>query len=87
MDAKEISKKVRSYFEEVHGALAVLLFRIESVSHEKKINTWIVECSFNPGSFVDIENRVRYKVFLDAQGNISAVNEIPAAPKAKTRSA
>ena len=31
MDAKEISKKVRDYFYEVHGQFAVIGFRIENV--------------------------------------------------------
>ena len=38
MDAKEISKKVRDYFYEIHGQFGVVGFRIENVLYDEKGN-------------------------------------------------
>ena len=48
MDAKEISKKVRDYFYEIHGQFGVVGFRIENVLYDEKGNIWTIECSFLP---------------------------------------
>lgn len=76
MDAKEISKKVRDYFYEVHGQFAVVGFRIENVLFDKKGNVWTIECSFLQSMMAPETERAHYKVVVDPQGNIKNVTKI-----------
>lgn len=76
MDAKEISKKVRDYFYEVHGQFGVIGFRIENVLFNKRRNIWTIECSFLPSMMAQERERARYKVIIDNQGNIKNVTKV-----------
>ncbi|MBI5188981.1 MAG: hypothetical protein HZA07_07990 [Nitrospirae bacterium] len=76
MDAKEISKKVRDYFFEVHGQFAVFGFRIEDVSFDKKSNAWKIESSFLQSVVDTDEKRVYYEVIIDSQGKIKNVTKV-----------
>lgn len=72
MDAKEISKRVRVYFEETHGQFAVFLFQIDTV--EPTTSGWQIKCSFLPSIKATEAERVNYKVIISASGEIKKVN-------------
>ena len=76
MDAKEISKKVKDYFFEVHGQYAVFGFRIENVSFDSKEEGWKTECSFLQTMLDTEEKRAYYEVTIDSQGKIKKVTKI-----------
>ncbi|MBI3583876.1 MAG: hypothetical protein HY096_08005 [Nitrospinae bacterium] len=76
MDAKEISKKVRDYFFEVHGQYAVFGFRIEDVSFDKKSNAWKIESSLLQSVLDTEEKRVYYEVIIDSQGKFKNVKKV-----------
>ena len=77
MDAKEISKKVRDYFYEIHGQFGVVGFRIENVLYDKKENIWTIECSFLQSMMAPDDERVFYRVIIDPQGNIKNITKEP----------
>lgn len=76
MDAKEISKKVKDYFFEVHGQYAVFGFRVENVLFARKEDAWKVECSFLQSMLDTEEKRVYYEAIIDSQGKIKNVAKI-----------
>lgn len=76
MDAKELSKKVKDYFFEVHGQYAVFGFRIEDVSFDSKEETWKIECSFLQAMLDTEEKRAHYEVTIDSQGKMKKVTKI-----------
>jgi hypothetical protein len=76
MDAKEISKKVRDYFYEVHGQFGVVGFRIENVLFEEKSNAWTVECSFLQSMMASEKERAHCRVIIDFQGKIKNVAKV-----------
>lgn len=78
MDAKEISKKVRDYFYEVHGQYGVFNFRIENVLYDKHGSLWTVECSFLTSMMATEKDRVCYKVIVDSKGHIENISKAPA---------
>jgi len=62
MDAREASKKVKEYFQDVKG-VEPLAFDIERATFDKEKKVWTIECSFykNPVE----AKRVSYTLLVD----------------------
>jgi len=75
MDAKDISKLVRNYFNEVHGQYAVFGFRVETAEPLPK-DGWKMVCSFLPTANASETQRMDYKIMISGTGEIKNVTRI-----------
>ena len=75
MDAKEISKLVRDYFNEIHGQFTVICFRVEAFEAAPN-GGWKMECSFLPSMNSTETERINYKIMISNAGEIKNVTSV-----------
>lgn len=76
MDARSAALQTRSYFEDVHGSHAVLLFQVHNVDRTEE-GGWRVRCSFFPSTMA--ADRRTFDIELDDSG-VTRVSEESEAP-------
>lgn len=75
LDGREVSLKVKKYFEEVHGVFRVIAFDVENASYDENEQAWTIMCNFFDGLVAAY--KMRYKVKVDAKdGKILDVKQL-----------
>ncbi|MFH1751637.1 MAG: hypothetical protein ABH821_01715 [archaeon] len=65
VDAVKAAYITREYFQNQHGNLGILLFRIDKVFKNSLKNTWVVKCSLN--SSVSGKERLSYTLKVNVK--------------------
>ncbi len=75
IDINKATLTVIRYFEEIHGNLGLLSFRVQDVRPNSDENIWIVDCNFYPS--LGNKERVYYNVKVNIKtGKINSVKQV-----------
>lgn len=73
MDAREATRLVKEYFEEMTGPFGVVLFQVQSVEPGSDEGSWEVRCSFIPGPHA--KDRDHFYVLIRADKSFARVEK------------
>lgn len=74
MDAREVTRLVKEYFEETNGPFGALMFQIASVTPRQDTDCWLVQCSFF--CWPNEKERSHFEVTVRSDGSFERVEKI-----------